>query len=64
MRLAALPQYTSGQLVRSVSQKKAVHKEQQQSAPAAGMLLYASSGLLKFIYVVDFFLARDEIGPL
>ena len=58
-QLAALPQYTSGQLVRSVSQKKkkkkkAVHKE-HQPAPAADMLFYASSSLLKFTYVVDFF---------
>ena len=33
-----------------------MHKEQQQQpAPIAGMLFYASSGLLKFTYVVDFF---------
>ena len=43
MCLAALPQYTSDQPVRSVSQK-AVHEEQQQLPPAAGMIFYASSG--------------------
>ena len=42
MRLAALPQYTSGQLVHFVSQK-AVHEEQQQLPPAAGMVFDASS---------------------
>ena len=34
--------------------KKAVHKK-QEPAPAAGMLFYANSGLLKFTCVVDFF---------
>ena len=46
MRLAALPQYTSGQLVRSVSQsKKQSTKNNNNDAPAAGMLFYASSGI-------------------
>ena len=43
MRLAVLPQYTPDQLIRSFSQK-AVHEEQQQSPPAAGMVFYTSSG--------------------
>ena len=43
MHLAAIPQYTSGQLVCSVSQK-AVHEEQQPPPPPAGMIFYASSG--------------------
>ena len=61
MRLAAVRQYTSGQLVHSVSQK-AVHKEQQQLAPAAGMLFYASSGLLKFTCEVDFFSRETRLA--
>ena len=55
MWLAALPQYTSGQLVRSVSQSKKQSVKNNNPAPAAGMLFYASSGIEKFTCEVDFF---------
>ena len=42
--------------------KKTVHKEQQSPAPAVGMLFYASSGLLRFTFVVDFFLWETRLA--
>ena len=66
MQLVALPQYTSGQLVRSISQsvKKAVCKEEEQQCSCCWHALLCKFQHIEIYMRGRFLLVRDKIGTL